>query len=331
MNQVDKNQKKLELGQYYTVFNPFKHFRFNEWFLNALKNSNNQVLEPFAGSNNLIKMLKENYQFEFKSYDLEPNNIKEVEQLDTLKYFPKGFNLVITNPPYLSKNKSTKYKIPFPNSKFDDLYKLCLKITLENVDYAAFIIPASFINAKTINLWDRLDTYILLNKKMFNDTDTPVCLALFSPKSEISKKQLFVGEKELLDWESLKNQIDYEFPKANSHHKIQFNSIEGNLGLFAVDSPKGKSIRFCLSDEVDKYPIKTSSRNITKILIDKKINQDDINDLNNLIEKYRNISNDIFLNSFKGLIKDGNDYRKRLDYRTARIIITKFLEGTIND
>ena len=58
--------EKIRLGCFYTTQNIFSYPHFQEWFTNALKASNNTVLEPFAGSNNLIKMLQnEGYNFDF--------------------------------------------------------------------------------------------------------------------------------------------------------------------------------------------------------------------------------------------------------------------------
>ncbi|CAG8645519.1 4758_t:CDS:2, partial [Diversispora eburnea] len=43
--------------------------------LDSLKESNNTVLEPFAGANNLIKMLQdEGYNFDFAAYDINPGS-----------------------------------------------------------------------------------------------------------------------------------------------------------------------------------------------------------------------------------------------------------------
>ena len=121
---------------------------------------------------------EEGYKFEFTAYDINPSS-PEVEKKDTIKEFPQGYKLIITNPPYLAKNSARRKKINFRVTKYDDLYKLCLEIMLKNCAYVGAIIPASFINA---NLFlGRLHSYTLLGSQMFTDTENPVCLALFSP------------------------------------------------------------------------------------------------------------------------------------------------------
>ena len=67
--------EKIRLGCFYTTQNIFSYPHFREWFNSALKESNDLVLEPFAGSNNLIKMLQdEGYTFDFVAYDINPNS-----------------------------------------------------------------------------------------------------------------------------------------------------------------------------------------------------------------------------------------------------------------
>ena len=140
---------KRELGQYFTTYNPFQ----NSGFLNWSKEcdlSKTTILEPFAGSNNLINMLQDmGLCSDFKSFDIEPKN-KFVKRRDTLKNFPKGFKVCITNPPYLAQNSAKRRNLEFPNIIYDDLYKYSLEKCLENCDYVGAIIPASFF--KSLNL-----------------------------------------------------------------------------------------------------------------------------------------------------------------------------------
>ena len=62
-------------GQYFTEYNPFDNDGFLQWAEDCeLKNT--IILEPFAGSNNLIKMLQEmGLCNNFKSFDIELHNV----------------------------------------------------------------------------------------------------------------------------------------------------------------------------------------------------------------------------------------------------------------
>lgn len=130
---------------------------------------------------------------DFKSYDIEPQD-SNIFKRDTLQNFPQGFDVCITNPPYLAKNSTTRRKLCYPNTEYDDLYKYSLDKCLTNCDNVAVIIPASFLSSNLFK--DRLSHYILLNKKMFNDTEHPVCLALFQKSSidtKIYEGQNYIG------------------------------------------------------------------------------------------------------------------------------------------
>ena len=119
------SDNKRTNGQYFTECNPFKNDGFIEWS-NECNISKSIILEPFAGSNNLISMLQEmNLCNNFISYDIEPQN-NNVLFKDTLKDFPKGFNVCITNPPYLAQNSARRRGLFYPNTKYDDLYKFAI-------------------------------------------------------------------------------------------------------------------------------------------------------------------------------------------------------------
>lgn len=95
--------EKRENGRYFTINNPFNNHAFFDWS-NQSNLTNKTILEPFAGANHLIEMLKSmNICNDFKSYDILPNHI-DVEYCDTLKNFPTGFDVCVTNPPYLAQN-----------------------------------------------------------------------------------------------------------------------------------------------------------------------------------------------------------------------------------
>ena len=50
-------QNKRELGQYYTQENPFNHPLFKKWMVETGYNEDDTILEPFAGANNIPKLM----------------------------------------------------------------------------------------------------------------------------------------------------------------------------------------------------------------------------------------------------------------------------------
>ena len=306
MNSLNKKEK----GQYFTIYNPFDNEGFKEWSQQC-NLTHQTILEPFAGCNNLIKMLQEMRICKtYKSYDAEPQDLF-VEKRDTLLDFPKGFDCCITNPPYLSQNSATRKKLNIDCGGFDDLYKYALQKCLNNCKYVGAIIPASFINAGIFK--DRLSHYILLNKQMFNDTEHPVCLALFNEKSQDTK--CYEDNKYL----GLLSELEKKKPYTTKNYNMTFNDKNGKLGLIAIDNTKEPSIRFCKGEEISQEKIKITSRSITRINIDYDIDKL-IKKANSVLQEFRLNTYDIFLTPFKGLRADGH-FRRRLDFAIARQII----------
>lgn len=334
---------KIIFGQFFTERNIFKLKAFEKWFHNIPLMKRQVVLEPFAGSNNIISLLKE-CEFNFKaiSYDIAPNK-KEVKKRDTINDFPVEDNcdVIITNPPYLAKNSATRKNLSEINFKgHNDLYELALEVCLQNCEYIAAIIPVTFINTKKFK--DRLDSVVVLNyNNIFKDTQTPVCLALFSPQIKkedsflVYYNDFYVGK--FYEYKKLEEDVLSVDPIniCQKSMKIQFNHNEGSICLFAVDNNKEDTIYFTHTDSLNYDLInKPSSRAKSRIKIDFLINDqhiefkeaDFIYEANLIIQEYRIKTQDLFLSPFKGIRKDGK-YRRRLDFRCAKKIIAK----TINN
>ena len=248
---------KIKLGQFYTDGNPFILKPFLNW-ANKIHIEKQCVLEPFAGSNNLITTLRGMDLCKyFKSYDIAPQN-KEVEYRDSISNFPQNYKVCITNPPWLAKNSAKRKNIPFITDKYDDLYKFCLELCLKNCDYVAILVPATFLQSKLFR--NRLHTYILLHNTLFIDTENPVCLCLFN-KEETKDTLIYYDNKYI----GQLNVLIKEIPETKKQRDIVFNDPAGTLGFISFDNTKEPSIRFCNAKDITHYDIKHSSRFITKI------------------------------------------------------------------
>lgn len=320
---------KQTLGQFYTTTNPFTLTPFLEWLNNIPADVKSKtILEPFAGSNNIPNMVdKLNVlSHSWDCFDIEPpstNNYPSapVQQRDTIANFPTGYQLSITNPPYLGKTSAATKHLPFPNTEYDDLYKLCLEKLLLNVDYVAAIVPETFIIAGLFT--ERLDTVISLTCLMFDDTKCPVCLALFNPEEtetfKIYRMNEYLGtEKELSGF----------IPKPLLNHNWKINDPQGLIGIRCVDNNEGPTVYFCEGKEIDSSKIKISSRYETRLSgdIGNISLQAFIDECNNILRDYRNNTQDAFMAPFKNLRKDGK-YRRRLDFATAKLIMSKAVEN----
>ena len=319
--------KKRANGRYYTCGNPFLLEAFNKWAI--VSNLEQQViLEPFAGAKNIPQLIKsthlkcQNWEY----FDIEPG-AEGIVRRDTLADFPEGFNVCITNPPWLARNSATRRGLPFPEeTNHDDLYKYALEKCLIHCPWVAAIIPEAFIRSGLF--LKRLRDFVSLvpqrqhktmpekNKNetssMFEDTEHPVGLALFAP--DITSDVRVWRNNELLGTLS---ELRQHLPIPSSNRSIVFNDPKGNLGLYAIDNTVSASIRFCPPSELGEYKVRYQGRSITKIGVPWNV---DIDHLNTRLAILREKTHDAFLTAFKGLRRDGC-YRRRLDWALARSII----------
>ena len=197
MASVIKN-KKQALGQFFTTN--------QEYILQGLFIPDDvvSVIEPFAGNGDLIPFIENfrskrnemNKQVVIEYYDIEPNRPFIVQQ-DTILNPPNYRDkFIITNPPYLARNKS-KDKHLFDKYGVNDLYKCMIKeITQSNNTCCGgiLIVPLNFWSS--IRLADMelrkafLEKYsvIMLNifeETVFEDTTYTICSFQFTAKTDI--------------------------------------------------------------------------------------------------------------------------------------------------
>lgn len=144
------------------------------------------VIEPFCGAGDLIRGISTSVGLEL--YDIDPKHprcIRRDTLLDPPNYQGK---YVITNPPYLSRNKSTN-KTYFQMYKTDDLYK-CFLIGLirSQAQGGQLVVPSNFIcsqRAGDVTLRSQfcemywIDRVNMFETPVFNDTNYSVCAFSF--------------------------------------------------------------------------------------------------------------------------------------------------------
>lgn len=177
------NKSKQTLGQFYTTN--------YEYILQNLSIPTNitTIIDPFAGQGDLLNFINNKT---VECYDIDPKQ-SYIIQRDTLLDPPNYNNkFILTNPPYLARNKSKDKKI-FDKYNQNDLYKCFIKDIITNKSLGGIIIiPLNFwcsIRQNDINLRKEfLQTYdvISLNifeEKVFDDTSYTVCSFQFHNKS----------------------------------------------------------------------------------------------------------------------------------------------------
>ena len=301
---------KKKHGQYFTEANPFRHAAFLTWAeQSGIRDC--EVLEPFAGSNKIIEHLQGmDLCGSFQSYDIEPAN-ENVWYRDTLAYFPEGYEVCVTNPPWLARNIATYKGLNFPTGEYGNLYQYALNNCLTYCNWVAVLIPESFIRTKLFR--DRLQSFVSVTSCLFTDTGHPVGLALFGPE-EVSDTDIWIGEEFVGSLNALESECPQ--PKENGV-RIKFNDPRGNVGLYALDNTIEPSIRFCSVAELADYDVKLSGRHVTKLTVNGDI---EIDRWNAFLDAFRKRTHDVLMTCYKGIRKDGK-YRRRLDWQLARGIV----------
>lgn len=319
------------IGQFFTSKNVFIHPAFELWWKTIPLDLKSIVIEPFAGKNGVVNMLNElpyiSKSVSYSSYDIAPGHVN-VKGLDTLKSFPKGYKVGVTNPPFLAKNSATRKKINIQIEPYSDLYELCLKRCLDNLDYLAVIIPESFITNPHFK--NRLFAVIsLTEKKIFKSTEQPVCLALFVKEEQ--KDFLIYRNNSLLGSSKGFNQKELSFTKSvKSVYEVSFHKISGQVGFIATDSTSAlKKIRMVQPSVIPDSEVNNSARLRLRILILKdnkpiKVSVLFIKKFNIYLESYREETKDVFLTSFKGLRDDGL-YRRRMAFSKLKLLLLNYL------
>jgi hypothetical protein len=183
--QATKKDKKLK-GQFYTVQNDYILADLDPPPPNATR-----LIEPFAGKGDLIDWYKRQpaSTLPVEAYDIDPKS-PTIQQRDTLRNPPDYSDAwVLTNPPYLARNKCEDKTI-FDLYNTNDLYKAFIHSLAASVKPAAggiLIIPAGFfLSPRDIDVRCReafLSRYRILKVKYFEEDvfpDTPTTVVAIS-------------------------------------------------------------------------------------------------------------------------------------------------------
>ena len=306
---------KQLLGQFYTTTDPFSiSDAFSAWF--NMVPEDETILEPFAGAGHLFSYINR----EWKGYDLEPNH-PEVEQRDTLKEFPTGYRVCITNPPYLAKTVVSRKELPV-NLTHEDLYLDALQQCLDHCDYVAAIIPSTFWNQKLFK--DRLYAWDKFDMKLFSDTDAPVGVAYFVPDT-VKKTRTYVNGKEIhLNANNTPIKTDFPVifnPKDLSPYLVVgIDTIsQNNIHIRRLNV---NDIDGLVSNKNGKFECKSTNRSIFPISCE-HLKEDDLEQINEMISKWREDTSDFFLTSYKSCMNSGK-YRKRISFIEVRWILENY-------
>ena len=326
-----KNKKKY--GQYYTTNCNYilKGFKIPKTA---------QLIEPFVGQGDLVKWSGRD---DWEIYDIDPkiNAITQDTLLNPPNYKDK---FVVTNPPFLAKNKN-KDKTVYERYNVGDLYKAAIKSFIDGgVIGGILIVPLNFLCDRDKELRKlffnnyNIDKVSVFEETVFEDTSYTICAFSFHRKKfdgnidftfyPDEEKKVFCLHKSH-GW-SIGSEV-FEKTKQASKYKLS-RLIEGDtptttIFLHAIDTGS-KDGRIKLIPHHDLYYDETPNKSercfatITcnikikdEVLICKKFNEE--------LEAKRKKYKSLFLTNFRNSTK--SYARKRISFKQCYNLLEKIL------
>lgn len=329
---------KHELGQFYTTN--------YDYILSNMKIPENvkTIIEPFVGQGDLLNFVSNKEKFSFELYDIDPK-IENTIQQDTLSIPPcYTEKFVLTNPPYLAKNKGTNKSL-YERYKCDDLYKCFLLSLIENVCLGGIIIiPLNFLSSIRKADIELRKSFIekytihkinIFEERVFDDTSYTVCSICFTEKKDESYDtnidiDIYPTHKKMSICLSSSNNYSvggeiYKIPQ-NTEIKVSRATRETkenitNILLKCIDDNINSKLGFKLVSDDERFidtTEKLSARSYATLVINIPLTLEQqeelVNKMNNYIEENREKYNSLFLTNYR---ESNTIARKRISFDLA--------------
>lgn len=166
---------KKQLGAFYTTNSD----RILRKFTAHIKGKD--VVDPCCGNRDLLNWAEYHGAASVLGYDINPQTPADVHQ-DTIMNVPDYTDkFLLTNPPYLGRNKSHT-KAPYVKWGVNDLYKAAIRSYISSgVTEGILIVPTNIFVDEDVKFrkevfsnWEILDV-VLFNDQVFEDTPVKVC------------------------------------------------------------------------------------------------------------------------------------------------------------
>jgi hypothetical protein len=358
LDKCHKNKKK-RFGQFYTT--NYAYILKNMYIPDNINN----IIEPFAGQCDLIKFIdkyQKNRNILIECYDIDVKKpiVKYRDTLINPPNYSKKF--ILTNPPYLARNKS-KNKIIFDKYKQNDLYKCFISdLTINKCVGGIIIVPVNFwcsIRKNDILLRKTfIQTYdiVLINvfeEPVFKDTTYAICSFQFKLRNSSNDYQNDnIIKCDIYKNNKIQNTIEFilsnnnnftvggEIYNLNQSEKINVsrltsnninNEFRTNILLKCIDDSILNKINISITDDIyiDNTP-KLSARSYATLVIEPKLNINQINILINKFNLYLNDKRKQYNSLFLTNYRDSNTIaRKRISFNLAFNIINHILHTQI--
>ena len=186
---------KQKLGQFYTT--NYDYILQNLYIPENIK----KIIEPFAGNGDLLNFIKNKDNYKIECYDIEPKKDYIIKKNTILDPPDINNSFILTNPPYLARNKSNDKEL-FDKYKTNDLYKCFIEILILNECLGGIlIVPLNFICSIRKNDIDLRKKFIskyniitlnIFEEQVFEDTTYTICSFQFEKKEQEQEKEIKV-------------------------------------------------------------------------------------------------------------------------------------------
>jgi hypothetical protein len=352
---------KKELGKFYTT--NYKYIFQNLIIPFSDVNLNiKTIIEPFAGNCDLINFIEEK-NIDIELYDIDNVNINNVNKniiiRDTLLNPPSyKEKFVLTNPPFLARNKSTNKDI-FNKYNTNDLYKCFIKTIINDPPIGGIIIlPINFITSirkndielrkDFIHLFNIIDINIFENR-VFDDTSSSICSFLFlrtnntkitrfniykdsiktSFNINLNENNLYMPYGEIY---LINNNIHNKKYKVSRWINSKINKNNTQILVSCIDG-KNESNKISMSfndnnDDLIKYCDDTANKSARSYMVLDVVPNIDIEKQNQLINSFNDYLNNL-RNKYKSLFLPA--YREYNRKRISFDLVYKIVEFLLVD
>lgn len=344
---------KKALGQFFTT-----NYEYILQNLNIPEYVEN-IIEPFCGNGDLLNFQDIGKKYKVECYDIEPKK-DFIIQKDTIREPPVYTNkFVITNPPYLARNKSNDKEL-FDKYNVNDLYKCFIKNIINDECLGGIvIIPLNFwssirkqdyeLRRDFLNVYEIVQLNIF-EEQVFDDTTYTVCSFQFENKNLKPIKETYSINATIYPSNeniqvvlcdennyTIGGEI-YKLPKKNIYTitratKKNKNKLNTNLLIKCIDdNEKNKiSLSFVSNDKlyIDETPNSTA-RTYASLIIEPSIDIERQKQLayqfNSFLEELRTKYHSLFLTNYR---ESKSIARKRISFDLVYDIIIYILENRI--
>ena len=333
------SDNKKTYGQYYTSH--YKHI-----LQNMIIPDVKTIIEPFAGNGDLLNFV-ENKDIKIHCFDIDPKkeNIKEQDTLLNPVDYKDTF--VLTNPPYLARNKN-RNKTIYNLYNENDLYKCFIRTLIDNPPIGGIIIiPLNFLSSiRKSDSKLRYDFMCIFHislvnifeERVFDDTSYTICSMQFikrEPANDFvidamiypSKKNITLHFNERNNY-TIGGDI-YLLPNSTYTVERLTRLNTGHVGITnilvkCIDNDSKNKI--CLAFERKKYSDdskKLSARSYATLVINPPLSEEKqlilIDKFNKLLNDYREQYNSLFLSNYR---ESNTIARKRISFGLVYIMVS---------